>query len=79
MKQLAWAAMMAAAILCPGTAKAQYYDIWQMMQPNIHFMNAYTSAFEAGSRPFMRQGQSEISCNTFYDYYLQLYRSYCRY
>ncbi len=46
MKLLAWAAMTTAAVLCPGAAKAQYYGFWQMMQPNVHLMNAHTSAFE---------------------------------
>ena len=52
MKLLTWAAMATAAVLCPGAAKAQYYDYWQRMQTNVHLMNANTSAFECNIRAF---------------------------
>jgi len=58
MKLLTWATMTTAAVLCPGAAKAQYYGFWQMMQPNVHLMNANTSAFECKLRAFYEVNQN---------------------
>lgn len=78
MKRFFCASIVATAVLCPVAANAQSRYWWE---PNTDFMNQLNNATNSGSAPFaeqMRRNEPAVSCNTYYDYQTQSYRTYCR-